>query len=170
MMADAPADNPAMPRKGERRTAARRLAVQALYQVDMSKADAADVIKEFRDHRLAEAGSGKSAPDAKLFAAIVATAATRQAEIDSLIGSALAEDWKIERLDAVMRALLRAGVAELIDFAGTPARVIIDEYMHVAHAFFPARETGFVNGMLDRLARGMRPTEVGGDGSRQAER
>lgn len=174
MMADAPADKPPMDsptgRKGERRTAARRLAVQALYQIEMSSADAADVIKEFRAHRLTEAGSGKSAPDAKLFAAVVATAATRQAEIDALITPALAEDWKLERLDAVMRALLRAGVAELVDFTDTPARVIIDEYMHVAHAFFPAKETGFVNGMLDRLARGVRAGEVGSDGFRQAER
>lgn len=169
MMADAPADKPAE-RKGERRTAGRRLAVQALYQIEMSGADPADVIKEFRDHRLTEEGQGKSAPDAKLFAAVVATAATRQAEVDALISSALSEDWKLERLDAVIRALLRAGVAELLDFSDTPARVIIDQYMHVAHAFFPAKETGFVNGMLDRLARQVRPSEVGGDGFRQAER
>ena len=169
MMADAPAEKPPE-RKGERRTAARRLAVQALYQIEMSGADAANVIKEFRAHRLAEAGTGKAAPDAKLFAAVVAAAATRQAEIDALISPALAEDWKLERLDAVMRALLRAGVAELADFPETPARVIIDEYMHVAHAFFPAKETGFVNGILDRLARGVRSSEVGGNGSRQTER
>ncbi len=157
-------------RKGGRRTAARTIAVQALYQVEMSKGDVAEVIKEFRQHRLAEAGSGKDAPDAKLFAAIVATAWTRREEIDALIGPALAEDWKLERLDAVVRALLRAGVAELVDFADTPARVIIDEYLHVAHSFFPVRETGFVNGVLDRLARRLRSAEVGADGPRQAER
>lgn len=172
MIAEAPAGKPAVDgpkgRKGERRTAARRLAVQALYQIEMSGAGAADVIKEFRDHRLAETDGG-AAPDAKLFAAVVAAAATRQAEIDALILPALAEDWKLERLDPVMRALLRAGVAELLDFAETPARVVIDQYIHVAHAFLPPRETGFVNSVLDRLARRVRPTEIG-DASRQAER
>ncbi len=158
------------PRKGARRTAARTLAVQALYQIEMRGADAADVIREFREHRLSEAGSGKEAPDAKLFAALVATAWTRREEIDALIAPALAEDWKFERLDAVVRALLRAGVAELVDFADTPARVIIDEYLNVAHSFFPVREAGFVNGVLDRLARRLRITEVGADGPRQEER
>jgi N utilization substance protein B len=160
----------AAPRKGVRRTAARTLAVQALYQIEMRGADAADVIREFREHRLAEVGSGKEAPDAKLFAAVVATAWTRREEIDALIASALAEDWKFERLDAVVRALLRAGVAELVDFADTPAQVIINEYLNVAHSFVPAHEAGFVNGVLDRLARRLRTTEVGADGPRQEER
>jgi N utilization substance protein B len=146
------------------------LAVQALYQIEMSGADAADVIKEFCQHRLTDPGSGTEVPDAKLFAALVAAASTRRGDIDALIAPALAEDWKLERLDAVIRALLRAGVAELVEFADTPARVIIDEYLHVAHSFFPARETGFVNGVLDRLARRLRSTEVGADGPRQEER
>jgi N utilization substance protein B len=157
-------------RKGARRTAARTLAVQALYQIEMRGADAAAVIREFREHRLAEAGSGKDAPDAKLFAALVAAAWTRREEIDALIAPALAADWKFERLDPVIRALLRAGVAELVDFADTHTRVIIDEYMHVAHSFFPARKTRFVNGVLDRLARQLRSIEVGADGPRQEER
>jgi transcription antitermination protein NusB len=166
-MTDSPPQGSA-PRKGGRRTAARTMAVQALYQIEMSGAAAADVIQEFRQHRLTDPASG--APDAKLFAALVAAASTRREDIDALIVPALAEDWKLERLDAVIRALLRAGVAELVDFADTPARVIIDEYLHVAHSFFPARETGFVNGVLDRLARRLRSTEVGADGPRQEER
>lgn len=168
MTADSSQASP--PRKGARRTAARTLAVQALYQVEMRGADAAEVIREFREHRLSEAGSGREAPDAKLFAAVVATAWTRREEIDALISPALAEDWKFERLDPVIRALLRAGVAELVDFKDTPTQVIINEYLNVAHSFFPAREAGFVNGVLDRLARRLRTTEVGADGPRQEER
>jgi transcription antitermination protein NusB len=148
------------------------LAVQALYQIDMSQADTAEVIKEFRSHRV---GSGKEAPDAKLFAAIVATGGTRQAEIDALLKPALSEGWTLERLDAVMRGLLRAAIAELIDPAGTPARVILNEYVEVAHSFFPGRETRFANGILDHLARQLRPAELGPDpkephGRQQAER
>ena len=160
------------PRKGSRRTAARVLAVQALYQIDMSGADTAEVIKEFRAHRL---GSGKDAPDAKLFARIVASGGTRQAEIDALLRPALAESWALERIDAVMRGLLRAAIAELLDLTDTPARVILNEYMHVSHSFFPAKETRFANGVLDRLARQLRPAEIGPDedkpgGRRQTER
>jgi len=156
-----------VPRKGARRTAARTLAIQALYQIEMRGADTAEVIREFREHRLREAGSGKEAPDAKLFAAVVAAAWTRREAIDALIVPVLAAHWKLERLDPVIRALLRAAVAELVDFADTHTRVIIDEYLRVAHSFFPERETRFVNGVLDRLARQLRSTEVGADGPRQ---
>lgn len=161
-------------RKG-RRTAARIAAVQALYQIDMSRADPGSVIAEFRDHRLGHAGKG--APDAEFFAAVVACAAVRQEEIDTHIRSGLAEGWKLERLDAVMRALLRAGVAELIEEGEVPARVVIDEYVQVAHAFFAAREAGFVNGILHRLAHSLRSAELvsapaggGADDGRQTER
>jgi transcription antitermination protein NusB len=171
------AESDPKPRKGSRRTAARVLAVQALYQIDMSGADPAEVIKEFRRHRVE---GGKDAPDAKLFAGIVAGGGTRQAEIDALLRPALAEGWALERLDAVMRSLLRAAIAELMEQTETPARVILNEYIQVAHSFFPAKETGFINGVLDRLARQLRPAEIGPDakappegksgGKRQTER
>ncbi len=147
---------------GSPRTAARIAAVQALYQIDMSTLPPDQVIAEFRDHRLG------SDTDADLFAAITATASVRRAEIDELIKSAL-EGWTLERLDAVMRAVLRAGVCELLAFADVPARVVIDQYLDVAHAFLGAKEKGFVNGVLDRLARRLRPQDVkaapGKDGS-----
>lgn len=101
---------------------------------------------------------------------MVAAAWTRREAIDALIVPVLAAHWKLERLDPVIRALLRAAVAELVDFADTHTRVIIDEYLRVAHSFFPERETRFVNGVLDRLARQLRSTEVGADGPRQEER
>ena len=141
-------------RGGSPRTAARIAAVQALYQTDMSGAPADQVIAEFREHRLG------SDTDAELFSAITAAASVRRAEIDELIRSALAEGWTLERLDSVMRAVLRAGVCELLDFADVPARVAIDQYVDVAHAFLGAKETGFVNGVLDRLARRLRPDDV----------
>jgi N utilization substance protein B len=157
--------HPIPKRKGGRRTAARVAAVQALYQMEMSAMPAVDVIAEFRAHRLdiaagGEGEPGDDKPDKELFAAIAASASVRREEIDGLIRSALADGWSIERLDAVMRALLRAGVCELLDFADVPARVIIDQYVDVAHAFLAAKEAGFINGMLDRLARRLRPSEV----------
>jgi len=140
-------------RGGSPRTAARIAAVQALYQIDMSGVPADQVIQEFREHRLG------SDTDAELFSAITAAASVRRAEIDEMIRAAL-EGWTLERLDSVMRAVLRAGVCELLDFADVPARVAINEYVEVAHAFLGGKETGFVNGVLDRLARRLRPEDV----------
>ena len=152
---------PARPRRdrpaGSPRAAARLAAVQALYQIEFSRAPADQVIAEFREHRLG------SDADAELFAGLTAATWVRRAEIDGLIKPALAEGWTIERLDAVMRALLRAGVCELLDFADVPAPVVIDQYVELAHAFLGRKETGFVNGLLDRLARRLRPQEVKAD-------
>lgn len=163
--------DPARPKRGRRggspRTAARVAAVQALYQIEMSGAPAADVIAEFRDHRLGEA-EGRPAADARLFAELTAAASVRREDVDRLIAGALAEGWSLDRLDSVMRALLRAGVCELLEFTGVPARVVIDQYLDVAHAFLAGKETGFVNGVLDRLARQLRPQELGAAGAADA--
>lgn len=147
-------------RAGSPRLAARIAAVQALYQLEMSGGDAAEVIAEFRTHRLGERDGGPAA-DAKLFAALTAAASVRRADIDRLIAGALAAGWPLERLDSVMRAVLRAGVCELLEFADVPARVVIDQYLDVAQAFLGDKEKGFVNGVLDRLARELRASELG---------
>lgn len=147
-------------RGGSPRTVARIAAVQALYQIEMSGTPAADVIGEFRAHRLS-GGDGQPPADAKLFAALTAAASVRRTDIDRMISGALAAGWTLERLDSVMRALLRAGVCELLEFSDVPARVVIDQYLDVAHAFLAEKETGFVNGVLDRLARTLRPQELG---------
>jgi transcription antitermination protein NusB len=151
-------------RPGSPRAAARIAAVQALYQIEMSGAPADEVIAEFRDHRLS-GGEQQPAADARLFASLTAAASVRRADIDRLISGALATGWSLERLDSVMRALLRAGVCELLEFADVPARVVIDQYVEVAHAFLAEKETGFVNGVLDRLARTLRPQELGAAGA-----
>jgi N utilization substance protein B len=152
---------------GSPRTAARIAAVQALYQIEMSSAAPDAVIGEFRDHRLAEQGEGPAA-DVGLFSTLTAAASVHRGEIDQLIQGALAEGWALGRLDTVVRALLRAGVCELLEFADVPARVVIDQYLDVAHAFLAAKETGFVNGVLDRLARQLRPQELGAAGAPDA--
>ncbi len=154
-------------RAGSPRTAARIAAVQALYQIEMSGAPADEVIAEFRAHRLSESDR-QPAADVKLFSTLTAAASVRRADVDKLIAGALAEGWALERLDSVMRALLRAGVCELMEFTDVPARVVIDQYVDVAHAFLAAKETGFVNGVLDRLARALRPQELGAAGASDA--
>ena len=144
------------------RSAARLAAVQALYQHEMESTPLPRLLKEFHDHRL-----GATIEDARyheaerdFFDDLVTGVDARSAEIDELIAGRLAEGWSLERLDRPMRAILRAGAYELIARADVPAASVISEYVDVAHAFFDKRESGFVNGLLDAIAKGLRPAKV----------
>jgi N utilization substance protein B len=151
------------------RTASRVAAVQALFQSEQGGEAAEAVIEQFVRHRLGEmpgpehlGGGGFEegrVPDAHvpLFTQIVRTAVLQQDRLDVLIAAALPAEWPMTRLDPVLRALLRAGGAELAMANGPPARVVINEYLDVAHGFFTGEEPRMVNGMLDRLARELRP-------------
>ena len=147
------------------RTASRVGAVQALFQAEQGATSAETVIDEFVRHRIgALAGAGYEdgrVPDADvpLFAAIVRTATAQQETIDGMIMAALPVDWPLERLDPVLRALLRAGAAELWMQDGPPSRVVINEYLDVAHGFFEGEAPKLANGVLDRLAHLLRPAE-----------
>jgi transcription antitermination protein NusB len=141
------------------RSAARLAAVQALYQHEMEGTPLPRLLKEFHDHRL-----GATIEDARYYQAeqdffddLVTGTQARRIEIDSLIADRLAEGWTLDRLDRPMRAILRAGAYELIARADVPVGSVISEYVDVAHAFFDKRESGFVNGLLDAIARKARP-------------
>lgn len=144
------------------RRAARLAAVQALYQMEISGRGATDVIAEFREHRFGHEGEGPEIVEAdeEFFAALVAGVVTKQATVDLAINALLAEGWRLERLDATVRAILRAGGYELFEKSDVPARVAIDEYVDVAHAFFEGSEPKFVNAALDKCARQARPGEL----------
>ena len=153
------------------RTAARVAAVQALFQSEQAQTNPEAVIDEFIRHRLGampgpehQGGGGYEegrAPDAdvKLFARIVRTAALRQETNDRMIAESLAAEWPIARLDPVLRAVMRAGAAELCMTDGPPSRVVINEYLDVSHGFFTGEEPRMANGVLDRLARLLRPQD-----------
>ncbi len=143
------------------RSAARLAAVQALYQIEMSAARPDDVIDDFLHRRKgAEADEdGSLAMDAETFRALVRGVIERTAEIDGHIDGALEKGWQVARLERVLRAVLRAGCFELLAAPDVPARTVIDEYIEVAHAFFGRTEPALVNGVLDRLARALRPGE-----------
>ena len=148
------------------RTAARVAAVQALFQSEQGPASAETVIDEFIRHRLGELpGSGGfeegRSPDAHapLFARIVRTATQKQDMIDTMLSEALSADWPLARLDPVLRAVMRAGAAELSMPDGPPSRVVINEYLDVSHGFFDGDEPRMANGVLDRLARQLRPQD-----------
>jgi N utilization substance protein B len=144
------------------RSAARLAAVQALYQQDMEGTPVDRLLREFHDHRL-----GATIEDARyheaerdFFDDIVTGANARSADIDALISQRLAEGWTLERLDRPMRAILRAGAYELIARPDVPVATVITEYVDVAHAFFDKRESGFVNGLLDAIAKEARATRA----------
>lgn len=165
-----------MPRAspGRRRSAARLAAVQALYQIDLAGIPEEGVITEFVKHRLGCEIDGDSygEADATLFADIVRGAGQRRTDLDGMIGAALSREWPLERLEVILRAILRAGTYELLARPDVPARVAISEYLDIAHAFFAGKEPGLVNGVLDRLARTLRPEEIveGGRGGGAAAR
>ena len=154
--------------KGLSRSQARLAAVQALYQMDLAETDLAAVIEQFKAHRLgseAEADNGTgSEADPEHFARVLKGVVRRQREIDPMIDQQLAEGWRLTRIDSILRAILRAGAFELIELNAVPPRVVISEYVEVAHAFFEGDEPRVVNGVLDSLARKLRPGELPGRG------
>lgn len=148
---------------GRRRTVARLAAVQALYQLELNPSlDPEGVVREFARYRLDQEidGDQLAEADPEFFAEIVRGAAADQARIDTDISAALVEDWPLDRLDAVLRAILRAGAWELAHRPDVPPRVSISEYIAIAHAFFTGKEPGLANGVLDRLGRDLRATEM----------
>ena len=149
--------------KRQARSVARLAAVQALYQMEVAGAGVEGVIREFRDHRFgAHLEGDPEAPvlaeaDEPFFAELVRGVVARQAEVDAAVQKRLASNWKLARLDATARALLRAGAYELIAEPATPVEVVIDEYVELAKAFFDGpTEPGFVNAALDGVARDVR--------------
>jgi N utilization substance protein B len=140
-----------------RRSAARLAAVQALYQIELAGAPIEAVIGEFSHDGLRRDAEGSDEPadkfDAALFADLVRGTAKRQAELDTAIKEVLTPDWPLERLESVLRAILRAGTYELIARRDVPVPVVISEYLEIGHAFFAGKEPGLINGVLDKLAR-----------------
>jgi N utilization substance protein B len=145
-----------------RRKAARLAAVQALYQVELSGTNAEAVLGEFIKHRLGHEVDGDTyvAADPQLFSDILRGASARREELDGMLASCLDATWPVERLELIMRAILRAGAFELLVHVDTHPRIIISEYVDVSHAFFAGREPAMVNGVLDKLARAIRPDDL----------
>ena len=146
----------------ESRHAARLAAVQALYQMEMSGDGADDVTAEFVEFRFGrEVEVTPGDPDQEFFADIVRGVPVRQKEIDDAITKCLAKNWRLSRVDSLMRAILRAGAYELLARPDVPAKVVIDEYVSLTHAFEAEGDTPFINAALDKLAHQKRAGEFG---------
>lgn len=152
------------PAKPMKKSAARLGAVQALYQMDLAQTPVNDILAEFESHWLGQEVEGIELPEAdvRLFRAVVEGVITEQRRIDPLVDGALSKGWPLKRVEAVLRAVLRAGAFELASKPDVPARVVIAEYVNVAGAFLDRDETGMVNAVLDTLARELRPGEFSG--------
>jgi N utilization substance protein B len=139
-------------------SAARMAAVQALYQMDIGGSSVETALADMDAGRLpaSESGPAEGAVDHGLFRTIVESAVAEQGAVDTEIARALSEGWKLERIDSVARAILRAGVVELWRRGETPKAVLIDEYVEIAKAFFEGAEPGFINAALEACAKRLR--------------
>ena len=137
------------------------VAVQALYQLELSKGEAEAVIQEFLEHRLDEVIEGLDLghADRSLLTGLIRGTAGEAADLDDMLSAVLVENWPIERLEVLLKVILRAGAYELAFCADIPARVTIKEYVSLAQDFFDGGEPGMTNGVLDQLARSLRPEE-----------
>jgi N utilization substance protein B len=150
-------------RKANKRGAARLAAVQALYQMDMVGTGLNEILAEFESHWIGREVEGAQylPAEAAFFRDIVSGVVREQRDLDPLIDDALSKSWPLKRIEAILRAALRAGAYELIHRSDVPARVVVAEYADVAAAFVERDETGMVNAVLDQLARRLRAGEFG---------
>ncbi len=157
---DAPRDEKEA-RKANKRGAARLAAVQALYQMELSGAGLNEILAQFESHWLGQEVEGAQylPAEAAFFRDVVSGVVREQRRLDPLIDEALQKSWPLKRIEAVLRAALRAGAYELDHRRDVPARVVVSEYADVAAAFVERDETGMVNAVLDQLARHMRGAE-----------
>lgn len=141
-----------------RRAGARLAAVQALYEMEQTGKSGAAVIREFMEDRLGFGPEGEPVEEADpdLFKSVVENVIEHQKRIDTAIAARLAEGWKMSRLDATSRAILRAGAAEFLAHDELSSAVILDEYVSLAHDFFDEKEARFVNGVLDKVGKDLR--------------
>jgi N utilization substance protein B len=145
-------------KRANQRGAARLAAVQALYQMELAGTGVLEIVSEYENFRLGQELDGDQylKADASWFRSIVAGVVKDQRTLDPIIADSLVEGWPLSRLDATLRAIMRAGVFELRERKDVPSPVIITEYVEIANAFFNEEEPKLVNAVLDSVARKIR--------------
>ncbi len=173
-------DKAAGGRSARHRSAARLAAVQALYQIEITGGSPDSILKDILERRIANLALTEDVenerevavpliePDTMLLPILVNVAVARARDIDDMIDKTLSAEWNPERLETVVRCILRVGIGELLERPDVPVRVVINEYVDVAHAFYSGSEPGLVNAVLDRLGRRLRAHEFNGAGSDHA--
>ena len=148
--------------KPAERSAARMAVVQALYQMDVAGKGVLDAMAEFEAFWIGREVEGISFKPAEnsFFRDVLLGVVSEQIPVDQLVDKALAANWPLARIEAVLRAILRAGAYEIAFRKDVPARVVISEYVDVTHGFYGEDEPGLVNAVLDAVAREVRPKEM----------
>lgn len=142
----------------KRRAVARLMAVQALYQMQVAEQSADEVLAQQLAGPLrldeADADAKTAEPDAEHLVAVVREASRKSAELDAMVSGSLTSGWDLERIEPLLRAILKAGVVELwMGKADVPPKTVIAEYTDIAKSFYDGPEVGLVNAVLDRLAK-----------------
>ena len=147
--------DPSAPRTANQRGAARLAAVQALYQMDVGRQTLEDTLSQFSAIHVGREVEGEEylPADADFFRQIVTGVIKAQLQIDPAVASALVDSWPMGRIDATLRAILRAATFELLKRRDIPSRVVITEYVDVAKAFYEDDAPKMVNAVLDGVAR-----------------
>ena len=148
--------------RGEKRSAARLAAVQALYQMEITGKGLKEVLAEFEAFWMGREieGDQYKPAEGRLFRTVLEGVLGDQIAIDRKVDQLLADGWPLKRIEAIMRAVLRCGSYELMSLPETPVRVAISEYVDIASAFLERDEVGMVNAVLDRLAKEARAEEL----------
>jgi transcription antitermination protein NusB len=148
--------------RSDKRSAARLAAVQALYEMELSGKGVIDAVSEFEAHWMGRPIEGIEYTPAEeaFFRDLVSGVVQEQRLVDQKVDAALAKGWPLKRIEAVLRAIMRAGAYELLRRPDVPARVVITEYVDVAHAFYDGEEPGMVNAVLDSIGRETRADEL----------
>ena len=144
--------------KSDARRTARLAAVQAIYQHHATDGEPSEIFEQFLSDRLGELLDDEelpTKPKKSLFSKVFYGVMEEQENLQEIIAGNLMEGWALERLEPVIRAILCAGVYELKNIETTPAKVVISEYIEIAHGFFDGEEPKFINSMLDKIARGL---------------
>ncbi len=142
-------------RPANQRSAARLGAVQALYQMEIGGQRLDRVLEQFAARREGgELDGDEYLPaDTDFLAQIVKGVVKNQLVIDPAIDRALSDEWPVSRIDATLRAMLRAATFELLFRSDIPPRVVISEYVDVANAFYEGEVPAMLNAVLDRISR-----------------
>ncbi len=142
------------------KTVARLSAVQALYQHESAGASLDQVLQEFSVYHFPQQShQALSAPDMSLFKGVVIGVLELQADIDDLIKTHLPAEWSFDRLESLLRLIVRAACYELLRNVEVNSKIILNEYVNLAAAYYGQREITFVNGLLNKIAREQRPDD-----------
>ena len=140
----------------EARRNTRKIAVQAVFQFFFSKEDVNKILEEFCDYRIKEFKNYKKKYDTDFFKKVVVGVYLNEKKITKMIECNLSEKWLIDRVDLTMKAIISLAIYELMSYENIPLQVIINEYVSIANQYLDKSNTGFINGILDNLAKNIR--------------